>query len=349
MKTSSLLFKLMLLILIVSCSSPYSDLDDGLYAEFKTSKGDFVAQLHYETVPMTVGNFVALAEGIHPLTEKRYQKGKLYDSLIFHRVIKDFIIQGGDPRGTGRGGPGFEFPDEFKDTLNHNAKYVFSMANSGADTNGSQFFITLAPTPHLDNKHSVFGKVVLNTEVIESIGSVETNAAERPLEKVYIKEVNIIKIGAAADEFDAVQVFEKGVEAYETKLKEEAKARELLMDEISEGYEVTESGLRYTIKNLKKSGVSPQPNDILKVHYEGFLADSTKFDSSYDRGKPIEFRLGVGEVIPGWDEGLQLLKTGEKARFIVPPYLSYNERAAGPIPPYSILIFDVELVDVKTP
>jgi peptidylprolyl isomerase len=342
---------------VYSCSSDYQNLDDGLYAEFKTSKGDFIAELYYDKVPMTVGNFVALAQGVHPLTEKRYQDRKLYDSLLFHRVLKDFIIQGGDPRGTGRGGPGFTFPDETTEDLTHNDKGILSMANSDqeeskvpysnfGETNGSQFFITLKATPELDGLFSVFGKIVQNQAVVDSIGMVETNKANRPVDKVFIEEVNIIRKGSKAKGFDAVTAFEEGVESHKNRLQKEAEKRQEVIEEISEGYQVTESGLRYQYKKRVGNGDSPKPNDIVKVHYEGFLIDSTKFDSSLERGEPLEFELGVGKVIPGWDEGLQLLKKGEKARFIIPPYLSYNERAAGPVPPYSILIFDVELVDI---
>ncbi|MBZ9651223.1 peptidylprolyl isomerase [Psychroflexus montanilacus] len=358
MKLPNLFLVASSILMTIGCSSKYAELEDGLYAEFKTSKGDFVAQLHYEDIPMTVGNFVALAEGVHPMTEKRYSDKPLYDSLIFHRVIKDFIIQGGDPRGTGQGGPGFKFPDETDGNYTHDDKGVLSMANSdgqdtkapfgnSGETNGSQFFITLRATPHLDGLHTVFGKVVKNQEVVDAIGEVETGGRDRPVDKVYIEKVNIIRKGSAAENFDAVEAFKSGMDAHQSKLKKEAEEREAILKELSEGFVETESGLRYKIEKSIKNGVSPKPGDIVKVHYNGFLTDNTKFDSSYDRGEPIEFELGAGRVIPGWDEGLQLLKGGEKARFIIPPHLSYNERAAGPIPPYSILIFDVELVEVN--
>jgi peptidylprolyl isomerase len=358
MKVIKTLAFAIVVMLIYSCSEPHSNLEDGLYAEFKTNKGDFIAELHFEDIPMTVGNFVALAEGVHPRTEKRYSDKPLYDSLIFHRVIKDFIIQAGDPRGTGRGGPGFKFPDETDGNYTHDDKGVLSMANSDiqdtkdpfgntGQTNGSQFFITLRPTPHLDGLHTVFGKVVYNQGIVDAIGEVETAANDRPIDKVYIEKVNIIRKGDKAESFDAVAAFENGMTAFENKLEREAEEREILLNELSEGYEVTESGLRYKINKTVSKGISPKPNDIVKVHYDGYLTNDTKFDSSYDRGEPIEFELGVKQVIPGWDEGLQLLKQGEKARFIIPPHLSYNERAAGPIPPYSILIFDVELVEVN--
>lgn len=344
-------------LLLFSCSSPYSELDDGLYAEFETSKGDFIAQLHYEDAPMTVGNFISLAEGIHPLADKSYENKKFYDSLIFHRVLKDFIIQGGDPRGNGRGGPGFEFPDETNEDYTHE-RGVLSMANNDregskipfdnlGETNGSQFFILLDSSPHLDGLHTIFGKVIKNEYVLDSISEVKVNNANRPVDKVYIQNVNIIRKGANAENFDAIEAFNTGIEAHKSKLEEEALERERWIEEFAKGFESTESGLRYKINKTGKNGKSPKPGDILKVHYEGFLTDNTKFDSSLDRGQPLEFELGVGKVIPGWDEGLQLLKKGEKARFVIPPHLSYNDRVAGPIPPYSILIFDVEIIEIR--
>lgn len=354
---SKQLFIYIFSLLLYGCSSEYSDLDNGLYAEFITSKGDFVAELHFEDMPMTVGNFVALAEGVHPKTEKRYSNKPLYDSLTFHRVIKDFIIQGGDPRGTGQGDAGFKFPDETHPDYKHDKKGVLSMANSDrqdsktpysnyGETNGSQFFFTLKPAPHLDGLHTIFGEITINPEVLDSISVVETKGLNRPKENVYIKKINIIRKGADAENFKAVQAFETGLKNREDQLKKEAEERRQLLTELSEGYEVTESGLRYKIEKSVENASSPRPQDIVKVHYNGYLTNGKKFDSSYDRNEPIEFELGVGKVIPGWDEGLQLLKKGEKARFIIPPHLSYNERATGSIPPYSILIFDVELIDI---
>lgn len=346
MNTLKLSLIALLGLLIYSCSSQYPDLEDGLYAEFKTSEGDFVTELHYQKVPMTVGNFVALAEGTHPGVEERYANKKFYDSIIFHRVIDEFMIQAGDPSGTGQGGPGYKFEDEFHPDLKHE-KGVLSMANAGPTTNGSQFFITLVPTTHLDQKHSVFGQLVVGDQVVDSIGKVETAVRDKPVEDVVIETINIIRKGSEAKSFDAVEAFEEG-RVLAAKAKEEAKAeRAKLLEEVSEGFEATESGLRYKITEENPNGKSPDTGNTVKVHYTGYLLDGTKFDSSVDRGEPIEFPIGTGRVIPGWDEAIMLLKTGEKASLVIPSELAYGARAAGPIPPNSILKFDVELIDVE--
>lgn len=346
MKTLKLSLIGLLGILIYSCSSQYPDLGDGLYAEFKTSEGDFVTELHYKKVPMTVGNFVALAEGNHPKVDEEYKGEKFYDSIIFHRVIDGFMIQGGDPEGTGQGGPGYKFPDEIDSTLTHE-KGVISMANAGPNTNGSQFFITLAPTPHLNGRHSVFGKLVDGEAVVDSIGKVETKKpGDRPVEDVVIETVNIIRKGSDAKDFDAVEAYKEGIKKAEEAKAEAMALREKQLEEASEGFEVTDSGLRYQIIEENPTGTSPQAGDMVKVHYTGYLLDGTKFDSSLDRDQPIEFAVGTGRVIPGWDEGIMLLKSGEKAELVIPSDLAYGPRQTGPIPPNSVLRFEVELIEV---
>lgn len=332
-------------LVIFSCSQ-YPDLEDGLYAEFQTSEGDFVTELHFEEVPMTVGNFVALAEGNHPMVDEEYQNQKFYDSIIFHRIIGDFMIQGGDPQGTGQGGPGYKFPDEIDPELSHE-KGVLSMANAGPNTNGSQFFITLVPTPHLNGKHTVFGELAAGEEVVDSIGKVETAAADKPVEDVVIETVNIIRKGSEAKSFDAVEAFKNGLKEAEEAEKEAIAIREKQLEEASEGFEATDSGLRYKITEENSNGISPEAGDMVSVHYTGYLLDGTKFDSSIDRDQPIEFPVGTGRVIPGWDEGIMLLKTGEKATLVIPSELAYGSRQTGPIPPNSILKFEVELLDVE--
>ncbi|WP_019038047.1 peptidylprolyl isomerase [Psychroflexus tropicus] len=346
MKTFKLSLIALAALLIYSCSSQYPDLGDGLYAEFKTSEGDFVTELHYEKVPMTVGNFVALAEGEHPGVDEEFKGQKFYDSIIFHRIIDGFMIQGGDPSGTGQGGPGYKFADEIDTTLTHK-KGVLSMANAGPNTNGSQFFITLVPTPHLDGRHSIFGKLVEGNAVVDSIGKVETQKpGDRPVEDVVIETINIIRKGKNAKNFDAVQAYTEGVEQAEAAAVEAAKERQAKFEEASEGFDETESGLRYNITKENPAGTAPSAGDMVKVHYTGYLLDGTKFDSSYDRNQPLEFAVGTGRVIPGWDEGIMLLKTGEKAELVIPSELAYGARANGPIPANSILKFEVELVEV---
>lgn len=347
MKTLKLSFIALTGLLIFSCSSQYPDLEDGLYAEFETSEGDFVTELYYKKVPMTVGNFVALAEGNHPEVDEKYQNEKFYDSIIFHRVIDGFMIQGGDPDGTGQGGPGYKFADEVTPKLGHE-KGVLSMANAGPNTNGSQFFITLAPTPHLDGKHTVFGKLVVGEAVVDSIGKVQTKKpGDRPVEDVVIETVNILRKGSDAKDFDAVMAFKEGVKKAEEAEAEAQALREKRLKEASEGFESTNSGLRYNITTENPTGTSPAAGDKVKVHYSGYLLDGTKFDSSIERNQPIEFAVGTGRVIPGWDEGIMLLKTGEKAELVIPSELAYGPRQVGPIPANSILKFDVELISIE--
>ncbi|WP_127846339.1 peptidylprolyl isomerase [Psychroflexus aestuariivivens] len=347
MKKVNIYLAAIIAMITISCQDKYPDLEDGMYAEFQTNMGTFVTELHFQETPMTVGNFVALAEGKHPKVDEEYKGQPFYDGLIFHRVIDGFMIQGGDPKGNGQGGPGYKFPDEFDPEVTHK-KGVLSMANSGPNTNGSQFFITLAPTPHLNNKHSVFGELVVGEDVVSKIGKVETKKpGDKPIEKVIIEKLNIIRKGSDAKGFDAVAAFEKGLEDHVTKMAEEEAKRQAEMDKLTEGFTETESGLFYKIEEENPSGKSPKPRQKVKVHYEGYLMNGKKFDSSRDRGKPIEFTVGVGQVIPGWDEGLQKLKTGEKARFIIPSNLAYGARSTGPIPPNSTLIFDLELISIE--
>jgi peptidyl-prolyl cis-trans isomerase A (cyclophilin A) len=168
----------------------------GLYARFDTSEGQFVIRLYEELAPKTVQNFVGLAEGTTEWKDARgqSQQSRFYDKLIFHRVIDGFMIQGGCPLGTGTGGPGYRFADEFHPSLRHDKAGILSMANAGPNTNGSQFFITLGPTPHLDNRHSVFGEVVEGMETVKAIGRTPTGPRDRPTKDVLIKGVTIERV-----------------------------------------------------------------------------------------------------------------------------------------------------------
>jgi len=309
-------------------------MDNGLYAKFLTSKGDILIKLEYNKTPGTVGNFVALAKGDLENSIKK-QGVPYYDGLKFHRVIPDFMIQGGCPLGTGTGNPGYKFDDEIHVDLKHDSPGVLSMANAGPCTNGSQFFITHVPTPWLDGKHSVFGKTVDGQSVVDSITQDDI-----------IESIEIIAVGDDAKSFNAAESFKKFEGARAKRIEEEASAAQRELDKHSKGYKITKSGLRYQIIN-KGSGISPEKNNTVCVHYKGQLIDGTVFDSSYKRDQPIEFKLGVGQVIPGWDEGIALLRVGDKARFLIPSYLAYGSQGAGGvIPPNANLIFDVELMKI---
>ena len=308
---------------------------EGIYANFETSKGLIVIALEYEKTPGTVGNFISLAEG--KLKNSYKDIGKPYfDGLSFHRVINDFMIQGGCPLGNGTGDPGYKFNDEFHEDLKHNSAGILSMANSGPGTNGSQFFITHIETPWLDNKHTVFGKVIEGMSIVNSIEQGDE-----------IIKLTISRVGDKAEGFDSLDSFSQFNNQKEEREKKMKLDLNNKIDEISKGFKITDSGLRYKIIS-KNKGNKPKVGDTVKVHYKGQLIDGTVFDSSYKRNEPIEFKLGIGQVIKGWDEGIGLLNVGEKAIFLIPGSLAYGEMGAGGIiPPNADLIFDVELIDIS--
>ena len=310
-------------------------MQDGIYAKFNTSKGAITVKLTHDKTPGTVGNLVALAEG--NLENKVKPQGTpYYDGLKFHRVIPDFMIQGGCPLGTGTGDGGYKFDDEFHPDLTHNGPGVLSMANAGPGTNGTQFFITHVATPWLDNKHTVFGHVIEGQEVVDAIAQGDA-----------LDTLEIIRVGAAAEAWNAVEAFRTFEGSREKRMAEARAAQKEALDKVSAGFSETASGLRYQIIQ-KGSGVKAEKGQQVSVHYQGALIDGTVFDSSYKRKEPIEFQLGIGQVISGWDEGLQLLHVGDKARFVIPSDLAYGSAGAGGvIPPDAILVFDVELVGAK--
>ena len=310
-------------------------MQDGIYAKFNTSKGAITVKLTHDKTPGTVGNLVALAEGSLENNVKP-QGTPYYDGLKFHRVIPDFMIQGGCPLGTGTGDGGYKFDDEFHPDLTHNGPGVLSMANAGPGTNGTQFFITHIATPWLDNKHTVFGHVVEGQDIVDVIAQGDT-----------LDTLEILRVGAAAEAWNAVEAFRTFEGSREKRLSEAKAAQKDALDQVSAGFSETASGLRYQIIQ-KGTGAKAEKGQQVSVHYQGALIDGTVFDSSYKRKEPIEFQLGIGQVISGWDEGLQLLHVGDKARFVIPSDLAYGSAGAGGvIPPDAILVFDVELVGAK--
>ena len=344
MKRNILIFFLLLLAICNitkgEIMAAETKLDDGLYAKFVTSKGEIITTLEFEKTPLTVTNFVGLAEGTKEFKDSKGRtSGRYYDGLTFHRVIPQFMIQGGCPLGTGTGGPGYDFPDEFDPSLKHDRPGILSMANAGPGTNGSQFFITHVPTPHLDGKHTVFGHVVVGQDVVNAIQKGDK-----------IKRLEIIRVGAKAESFKADQ------QAFDSLLAniggaKAAKEKERIAQEqaiIKEKYSkavTTDSGLMYEVIKEGSGDQKPSPGDNVSAHYTGMFMDGRKFDSSIDRGQPIQFPVGTGRVIKGWDEALLDMKKGEKRILIIPPDLAYGKRGRGPIPPNSTLVFEVELVD----
>lgn len=313
-------------------------LDDGIYAKFTTSKGEFLLVLEHEKVPVTVANFVGLAEGNFTYDTIVVTK-PYFDSLKFHRVIADFMIQGGDPLGNGMGGPGYAFPDEIDTTLKHVGPGILSMANSGPNTNGSQFFITHKSTPWLDGKHAVFGRVISGMDVVNKIKQGDM-----------IIKVEIIRVGKKAKKFNATKVFAAGIAAMKEKQRlAVAKQNADFETEMAKTYPnavQTESGLMYEVTK-EGNGVYPQAGETVEVHYTGYFTDGKKFDSSVDRGQKFKFILKKGQVIKGWDEGIAYISIGGSAKLIIPYWLAYGEAGRSSIPPKATLIFDVELFSSK--
>ena len=339
----------------------YEGLKDGLYANFQTSKGNLLVKFEDEKSPVTVANFIGLAEG--KIENKAKPKGTpFYDGTIFHRVIKDFMIQGGDPKGTGMGDPGYKFEDERND-LQHTGKGILSMANSGPNSNGSQFFITEVATPWLDGKHTIFGEVVKGENVIDTIATVEKGPQDKPKTDIVLEKVSVFSKGDQYKNYDPAKIFNEGKgkiqeknnayiekEAAEKKKKEEefAATQQQKAAEMQKTMQVTPSGLYYKITKANPTGKAPKAGDLVSVHYAGKLVDGSEFDNSFKRNQPIEIPIGVGQVIKGWDEGILLLKEGEAATLLIPSELGYGARGAGGvIPPNAWLVFDVELVKVN--
>ena len=354
---------------------------EGIFATISTNKGDIVLELEYKKTPVTVANFIALAEGKNTFVTNEKLKGKpFFDGLKFHRVIKDFMIQGGDPSGNGSGGPGYAFKDEITD-LKHNKPGILSMANSGPTTNGSQFFITHKETPWLDGKHTVFGHVTEGMNVVNSIAANDV-----------ITKVTIVRKGVLAKKFDAPKVFSdyfnnksedqkkqdiinaenkakqaaieaEAKKAYTEKYGPVVAAKKAYLAATKATATTTPSGLAYKITQ-KGTGVKPANGTTFYFHYAGYFEDGTLFDSSYEDvcknyGKydanraaqngyqAFPFEAGKKDgMIPGFIEGLENMSFGDKAVVFIPSNLAYGETGAGSvIPPNTTLVFELEMLE----
>lgn len=367
----NILLVLLFITTLISCNKEYSNLPDGLYAEIETSKGTILLELDYKKAPVTVSNFITLAKGENEFIVNDTLKGKpFFNGLKFHRVIKDFMIQTGDPLGTGSGDTGYKFKDEFSD-LKFDKGGILAMANNGPGTNSSQFFITHLETPWLDGLHTIFGHVVdYNLEVVNKIEQGD-----------FIKSVTIIINGEDAKKFDAKKTFydyfkiesenqrqKVAAEAaakieYETKYKAicEQKSTDFLA--LKSKATKTSSGLQYVITE-KGNGKKPPIGSTVYIHYAGFLENGTLFDSSiedisktfgkFDPAKaaanqyiPMPFQIGRKDgLIPGFIEGIEKMRIDDKAVLFIPSHLAYGESGVGDvIPPNTNIIFEIELTD----
>ena len=351
---------LIILIINFSCNMSQKNNNDTIYASIETSKGIIKTQLFFNLTPVTVANFISLAEGENKEVSDQYKGKKYYNGITFHRVIPDFMIQGGDPTGTGSGSPGYNFKDEFLDELKHDSAGILSMANAGPGTNGSQFFITHKETPWLDGAHTVFGNVVEGQDIVDKIEQGDS-----------IINIEIIRQGNSAKKFNAPKIFTNHFKEEEKRKKEKEKALEKLKKDVSkihsdlkEKSTETETGLKFFI-NERGDGDMVDENKVILTHYAVYFEDGNLLDTSilevaekfnmFDNRRaqaggysPIEAKVGAKDMmIQGFKEGLKLLKTGDKATLFLPYYLAYGETESRGIPAKSNLIFEVEIVDQK--
>ena len=379
--------KLLLLVLFIfSCNSAkYEGLKDGLYAEIQTNKGDILLELYYEDVPMTVASFVSLAEGNNNKVPDSIKGKKYYDGIRFHRVVNNFIIQAGDPTETGKGFPGYRFGDDFPvDETNeyiysHNDYGMLSMGNSGPDTNGSQFFITNTPSQHLDGKHTVFGKTIINSLQLKALKKQfsDTLILRRAIDSLRltvvnsiaqfdtIKTIEIIRIGDDAKKFDAPKVLEEEMVLYDLGEEGRQKIKDAIEEKRYNDYVVnknafyskldesnaikTASGLGFLVLKNNPKGQKVVDFKIIKAHFSLFLADGKKIQSTEDTGAPLVFRLDDKQkpLITGFAEGLRMMREGEMARLFVPYYIGFGEAAYGPFPAKSDLVFEVQIIEIE--
>lgn len=312
-------------------------LGDGLFARITTTRGDIIVRLEFQRTPLTVCNFVALAEGNMDVTRGT----PFFNGLTFHRVISDFMIQGGCPQGTGTGGPGYRFPDEIDATLRHDGPGVLSMANSGPNTNGSQFFITHTATPWLDGRHTVFGRVVQGQNVVDAI-----RQGDR------IERVTIIRNGAEANAFRADQtafdaLLRAAGSSAAARVQVQRNADIAQIEREFPNATVSPTGLRWIVT---RAGTGPRPSagSTVMVNYRARFLSGTYFANSDLSGGAEALPIGTGSIIPGLDEALSGMTRGERRTVIIPPELAYGEQGFGSIiPPNSFIVFELELVEIR--
>jgi peptidylprolyl isomerase len=325
------------LAVVLGCSTPARDLPPGLYAEIKTNKGDIVIRLEPDKAPMTVMNFVGLAEGT---IENSFRDGRpYYDGLTFHRVVPDFVIQGGDPEGTGSGGPGYRFPTETHPELLHDSEGVVAMANSGPDTNGSQFYITMAPTPHLDGGYNVFGRVTQGMDVVTEVEQGDV-----------IRSVEIIRAGEQAESYSATtEAFNEMITEVRERREAEAAAQvQAQIDTVTSQLPGTVQfgDTRMLLSPLEAgAGDPPARGDTVVVHYSFATLDGTVIDNTRVRGEPHEFVYLETRVIEGLELAIGTMAPGARVVAIIPPELAFGEQALGPaLPPNSHVVFEIERI-----
>lgn len=367
------MIKFLLVLLLVnftSCKAQYPDLEDGIYAEFVTNKGVMLAKLAEDKAPITVANFVSLAEGTNTMVDDKYKKKKFYDGTIFHRVMDGFMIQGGDPLGTGAGNPGYKFRSEFHSDLKHDKPGILSMANSGPNTNGSQFFITEIPKPHLDNSYNIFGELVLGLNIQDSISNVKVDSKNKPLTSVIIEELNIIRKGKSAKSFDAFEIFNNHFAEDERLEKEKKEKAEAILNATIEKFKTQKestitlpSGLQYVITEKGSGEKLPQDAKLL-AHYAVYFENGKTLETSKieiaealdivneqrkakDGYQPLTCDIGPdARMIAGFKEGLQQLSVGDKATLFIPYHLAYGESGTRGIPGKSNIIFEIEVIEL---
>ena len=378
-------FIFLIFVVFMRCTpKEYASLKAGIYAEIKTNKGNILLELYAENVPKTVANFIALVEGTNSKLIDSLKGKNFYEGIIFHRVVPNFIIQGGGFTPKGRRAAGYLFGDEFPRNeignvlYKHNDQGVLSMANAGPTTNNSQFFITHRAIPHLDGKHSVFGKTIINSVELKKLQKIHTDSLQlkkaidvtrmaivnKVSQNDTIHTVKIIRVGAKAKGFNASEIFDVEVANFNKSLEDQLKEAHKVEEKIYAVYlekkkafliekeeaKAKETGTGLRILKLKKTkGKRVVATKNVTANYTLYIADGKRMQSSEDMGKPIVFDLNNRQkpMISGLREGLLSMRVGEKSRFFIPYAIGFGTQKSGPFPAKSDLIFEVEILKIS--